>query len=132
MHTNQGEPLMQAGTRTVDSRGPTRWMAIALLALGLGCAGPSEPVRSDLVMDVASEQVDCHGFIARKCLRVSIGPEGPWVLFYDQIDGFVFEPGYDYTLRVERTKIRPMQDGSAFAWRLLEVMRKTPAVGSTP
>ena len=102
---------------------------VALLLLVLGCAGPSGPDQRAVTMDVASELVDCHGFVAQKCMRVSIGPGGPWVLFYDQIEGFEFEPGFDYTLRVERRGVSPRPDSSAFTWRLLQVVRKVPAVG---
>lgn len=107
------------------------WQSVtaALLSLSMGCAAPSDPEQRALVMDVASEMVDCHGFIEQKCLRVSMGPGGPWILFYEQIAGFTFEPGFEYTLRVERRAIPPVPDGSSFSWRLLEVLRKVPAVG---
>ena len=121
---------MADGKRVQGSMQGRMSFTLALLLLVLGCAGPSEPDPRAVTMDVASELVDCHGFVAQQCLRVSMGPGGPWMLFYDQIEGFEFEPGYDYTLRVERRGVRPVPDGSAFTWRLLQVMRKVPAVGS--
>jgi hypothetical protein len=106
-----------------------RFANAALLSLALGCSGPAEPEQRVLMMDVGSELVDCHGFIEQQCLRVSIGPGGPWILFYEQIEGFTFEPGFEYTLRVERQAIPPVLDGSSFRWRLLDVLRKVPAAG---
>lgn len=102
------------------------------LALTLRCGGPSEPDQLALLMDVASEQVDCHGFIDQKCLRVRFDPDAPWVHFYDQIEGFAFESGFEYILRVERRSLPPLPDATRFAWRLLEVVRKVPAAGSEP
>ena len=107
-----------------------RFVAAALLSLAPGCSGPSEPEQRVLVMDVAPELVDCHGFMDQQCLRVSIGPGGPWILFYEQIEGFSFEPGFEYTLRVERQAIPPLLDGSSFRWRLLDVLRKAPVAGA--
>lgn len=121
---------MPAGTQVGKPMQRRRSIAVALLSLALGCTGPSGPDQRALTMDVGSELVDCHGFVAQQCLRVSMGPGSPWVLFYDRIEGFDFEPGFEYTLRVERRSVRPLQDGSAFTWRLLEVVRKVPAVGS--
>jgi hypothetical protein len=52
----------------------------------------------------------------------------PWQLFYDPIDGFVYEPAYLYTLRVARRVIvNPPADGSSAAFRLLEILSKVPA-----
>ena len=120
---------MAGGKRGRGSMQSRLSFTVALLLLVLGCAGPSGPDQRAVTMDVASELVDCHGFVAQKCMRVSIGPGGPWVLFYDQIEGFEFEPGFDYTLRVERRRVQPRPDSSAFTWRLLQVGRKVPAVG---
>ena len=120
---------MAEGKRVLGPMQGRLSFTVAVLLLVLGCAGPSEPDQRAVTMDVASELVDCHGFVAQQCLRVSMGPGGPWVLFYDQIEGFDFEPGFEYTLRVERRAVRPLQDASAFTWRLLQVMRKIPAVG---
>ena len=122
--------VMPEGSRAHGFTYARRSIVGALLSLAVGCAAPSEPEQRALLMDVGSELVDCHGFVAQKCLRVSIGPGGPWILFYEQIEGFSFEPGFEYTLRVERRAIAPLQDGSSFSWRLLEVLRKVPAVGS--
>lgn len=123
---------MPAWKQPKEFMAPRRSIAAAFLALALGCAGPSEPDQRAIVMAVDSELVDCEGFVAQKCLRVSMGPGAPWTLFYDQIEGFAFEPGFEYILRVERLTLPPVQDGSRFAWRLSKVMRKVPAVGGEP
>jgi hypothetical protein len=86
--------------------------------------GPSERIA---VLDIAPEQVACVGVSQQTCLRVRERPDTAWTLFYFGIEGFTFEPGFEYTLRVAiRTVKNPPADGSSLAYRLLETMRKAP------
>lgn len=106
-------------------------MSLALLlslavAACSGITGPSERV---VTMDVASQRVPCTGLVPRECLRVRQLPDTAWGLFYDAIDGFAFEAGFEYTLRVRvRTVPNPPADASSLAYRLITVLRKTPPV----
>jgi len=59
--------------------------------------GPKERV---VVMDIAPQQVLCVGVGPMQCLSVRQHPDTVWTLFYDGIEGFSFEPGYQYTIRV--------------------------------
>ena len=53
-------------------------------------------------------------------------------LFYDRIDGFDYEQGYVYKLKIERydawpDRAEPPQDASRYGYRLIETISKTPA-----
>ena len=71
----------------------------------------------------------CYGVGEQTCLVV----DGK--LFYDGIDGFTFEAGYSYRLRIGKYDPwnggEPPQDAGRYAYRLLEQMEKTRAP-STP
>ena len=70
---------------------------------------------------VEPDWVDCVGLMPMKCLVVN----GEY--FYDQIDGFTYEEGYRYTLRVLVEPLpaqRVPADGSAVTYQLLELVDK--------
>lgn len=99
-----------------------------VLSIGLaGCGGTvTEP--EDLTLFVGPEQVGCQGEAQQLCLLVKWDPAEDWELFYDEIQGFDFEPGFIYELRVRRYRVPdPPAGGSAYRWELLEVVSKTPA-----
>ena len=70
----------------------------------------------------------CYGVGERTCMVVD------GYLFYDGIDGFNFEPGYTYRLRIGKydpwNGEEPPQDASRYAYRLLEQLEKTVALSS--
>lgn len=51
--------------------------------------------------------------------------EDTWILWYDDIIGFDYEPGYEYTLRIQETPVEnPPADASGIQWELIEVIDK--------
>lgn len=56
-----------------------------------------------VVMKVAGQTVDCGDKAKSQCLSVKTGREGKWRTFLRRIDGFTYEPGYEYLLEVKRT-----------------------------
>ena len=53
-------------------------------------------------------------------------------LFYDQIEGFNYEEGYEYEIVVEVTKVEnPPADASSLKYTLIEVVSKTPVEHKT-
>ena len=87
--------------------------------------GPKERV---VVMDIAPQRVPCVGVAPMQCLSVRQHPDTAWTLLYDGIEGFSFEPGYQYTIRVAvRTVHNPPADASSLAYRLLALINKVPA-----
>lgn len=98
--------------------------------------GEPDPVRVErsgsgqvLQVSVGPARAECYGPFRRMCLIV----DGQF--FYEEIDGFTHEPGYDYRLRIERYDAfpgqkEPPQDAGRFGYRLVEVISKTRAAGS--
>ena len=75
---------------------------------------------------------DCVGAAPQKCLRVREKAEQEWTLFYDSIQGFAYEEGFDYQLRVTREKVDdPAADAAGFRWTLVEQVSKTRALEGT-
>ncbi len=73
---------------------------------------------------VGPELLDCVGVGPRKCMEV----DGR--LFYEGIDGFKYEEGHTYRLKIERYDAfpgekEPPQDASRYGYRLIEVISKT-------
>ncbi|MEZ4771014.1 MAG: DUF4377 domain-containing protein [Caldilineales bacterium] len=61
----------------------------------------------------------CVGVAPQVCYQVKETPDGEYTLFYDEIQGFEYEPGYEYQLTVERTTVpnpRPMHRPLSTAW----------------
>jgi len=105
-------------------------LCLALLLLPVGC-GITEPVAGKaetLMLFVGPERTECMTVIPTTCLQVRFSPEGSWENFSDPIEGFEFEPGFLYELRVRRIPIAdPPADGSSFRWILLELVSKNTA-----
>lgn len=81
---------------------------------------------------VGPELVDCIGVAPQQCLQVREHEDAGWTLFYDQIIGFAYEPGYEYELRVSESEIdNPPADASSLELTLVDVVSKT-AVSTTP
>ena len=101
-------------------------------ASGKGTNGdrpPSDKPISVRTVAVGPARVECYGI------------HGPWECtvvdgehFFEEIDGFEHEPGYEYRLRIERYNLwggrEPPQDAPSHGYRLLEVISKTPASGT--
>lgn len=124
------------------------WLAVAglcLPALLAGCtaataeppvetntgAAPETTVESmptEKTLIVGPELVDCTGVAPMKCMQVKENPEDDWQLFYDPIEGFTYEPGFDYVLRVSVAPVpNAPADASSLAYKLIEIVSQTPA-----
>jgi heat shock protein HslJ len=105
------------------------WSGLGFVALGLlllGCSTSQSPVQRELT--VAPAPVACAGAPAETCLRVT-EPEGDqWLMRFDEIDGFAYEPGFTWQVLVEEP---PLNDELAVVprLRLVRVLSKQPAAG---
>ncbi len=94
----------------------------------------SEPAAADQTaggeektMYVGPETAECVGVAPQTCLQVKESPDAEYTLFYDSIEGFTYEPGYEYELRVRvETVENPPADGSSLRYILIEEVSKTP------
>ena len=98
-----------------------------LVLVGCDLLGPEYLETREVT--VGPTLAKCYGVGLQSCMVVDGG------LFYDGIEGFNFEPGYDYRLRIGKYDpwggSEPPQDAGRYAYRLLEQLEKTPAP-STP
>jgi hypothetical protein len=105
----------------------------AAFTLLTSCSNPSGPGDRVLTLQVASTKVPCTGMFPTQCLQIRSGPEEPWGIFYGGIEGFTFEAGNEYTLRVSLHAIAdPPADGSSIVYRLLAVLSRQRVASSLP
>lgn len=75
---------------------------------------------------VGPETADCTGVAPMKCLQVKEKQEENWTNFYSNIEGFTYEPGYEYILKVKTEKIaNPPADASSIKYTLIRQVSKT-------
>jgi hypothetical protein len=112
---------------------------LMLLAISLaGCLEPVAPGQQmvapatgqaqTITVYVGPKLVDCQGVAPQKCYQVKAHPEDDYRLFYSSIQGFQYEPGYEYELRVRVEPVdNPPADASAYSYVLVDVVSKTRA-----
>ncbi|MBE9524667.1 MAG: META domain-containing protein [Chloroflexi bacterium] len=89
----------------------------------------SEPAYTGILKTIwiGPELKDCTGVAPQKCMQIKWEQDADWGLFYNQITGFTFEPGYEYELIVEERQVEnPPADAPSLAWHLVEITSKTP------
>lgn len=104
-------------------------LIVALISV-ISCGQPAGPREHELRLQIGPDSISCVGAHGpQKCLEVRelVGGDawGAWTPFFESIDGFEYEPGFVYDLRVARRSIRnPPADGSSYAYRLLAIVSK--------
>ena len=93
-----------------------------------GCdrsTGPDAGYLEIREVTVGPTLAKCYGVGLQSCMVVDGG------FFYDGIEGFEYEAGYHYRLRIGKYDPwggeEPPQDAGRYAYRLLEQLEKTPA-----
>ncbi|MGX9985814.1 DUF4377 domain-containing protein [Chryseobacterium sp. POL2] len=91
------------------------------------CSVQTSENTSIKTLFVSAEQKDCsNGAGTQKCMLVREKPTEQWSYFYSNIDGFNYEPGYDYVLTVSTAKIaNPPADASSIKYTLIKQISKT-------
>jgi len=103
-------------------------LLIGSLCFAVSACGDVGPNVKVVTLEVAATRVPCHGFVATECIQVREPPAADWTYFYDPIEGFDYQPGFEYTIRVAVSPVlNPPQDGSSRTYRLVAVLRKEPA-----
>lgn len=93
----------------------------------VSCAGKKETEQ----IIVASQQADCVGVVPQKCLLVKFSESTEWVFYYSGIDGFEYEPGFEYVLEVKKHTINePAADQSSIRYELVKVVSKEAKTSS--
>ena len=74
---------------------------------------------------VDSKLVECVGVGKQQCMLIKKEMESDWKFFYDNIDGFNFEKGFVYKLKVHVTENEnPPADSSSLKYSLVEILEK--------
>lgn len=75
---------------------------------------------------VGPEKVSCVGVSPQMCLQIRESPDQNYSLFYSTIEGFCYQPGYSYEIRVREEPVEnPPADASSLKWTLIDVISKT-------
>jgi heat shock protein HslJ len=122
------EALKGVQQYALTSKGELQLVYRADSGLGILTFTPAPKVtRSEKTIWVNSRRKPCTGVAPRECLQIKEQPDGEWKLFYESIEGFDFQPGFQYQLKVAIEKIEnPPADKSSENWKLVEVISQTP------
>ncbi|MEA2079361.1 MAG: DUF4377 domain-containing protein [Pseudomonadota bacterium] len=89
------------------------FMIILLSITGPGAAS----VQKTIVVGPAL--VECTGVALQRCYRIKEDPDDAYSLYYDRIEGFEHQHGYEYQLLVEVITVdNPPADASSIRYRL--------------
>lgn len=106
------------------------WPLLLILPLILSaCNGPKPDDKNTYTYQVNSARVPCTGVAPMECLQIRRGDAPDWQLFYSEIEGFDYEPGYLYRIRVQEEQLDPEKvpaDGSSIRYTLVSVDEKKP------
>ena len=98
---------------------------LLLLALFLvACQGTIQPQKIPLeTFNIGPELKDCVGVGPQKCMVVNDK------FFYDSIEGFDYQAGYEYELLVEKTERENVPaDASKYTYTLVEIVSKEAVI----
>ncbi len=102
-------------------------LSVFAIVLAVGCA-PSATGGdgTEITLFVGPALKECVGVAPMQCMQVKRSADAGWEFFYDQIEGFTFEPGFEYELRVKEIVVEnPPADGSSLRYELVAVVNKT-------
>lgn len=87
---------------------------------------PPAEGRERIVM-VAGQRAPCTGVAPTLCLQVRTQPGAAWQLHHGEIEGFDWQVGVEYVIRVREVAVaNPPADGSSLRWVLEEVLERSP------
>ncbi len=97
---------------------------ITFISVISSCTTTKDTVR----MTVASEKRMAMGVAPMEVLQVKEGNSENWSLFYSDIEGFNYEPGYEYVLDVKKeNRTDPVPaDASSIKYTLVKEISKKP------
>lgn len=78
---------------------------------------------------IASEQGDCIGVAPMKCLLIKKEGQQDWEFLYNGIEGFDYEPGYEYIIEIKKETIKnPAADQSSVKYIFVKELSKIQKV----
>ena len=102
----------------------TLLITLICLSLTVGC-GWDEHIETIIIGPYRTE---CPSFSGSDCYLEFNEERQRWEFFYEGIQGFDFEPGYIYTLKVRlEDRGTEIQDVGRYAYHLVEIISKEEA-----
>lgn len=100
---------------------------VAILITVISIMSSCTTTKDTVKMTVASEKRTAMGVAPIEVLQVKEGDKTNWSFFYSKIEGFNYEPGYEYVLEVKKEKLpNPLPaDASAIKYTLIKEISKT-------
>lgn len=100
--------------------GSEKATAPAVVSPSTGSEAGAKQVKTLFVHEA---RVDCEGEGPRKCLQVRESESDEWTFFYSTIEGFDYEEGTRYELRVSVEEVpNPPADASSLRYVLVEIV----------
>ena len=100
------------------------FVLVLTVALYGSLAQGQEKVTEKMLF-VGPEREACMGTVPQECYLIKENLEDEWAFLYDEIEGFEYQEGWTYKVRVEeRTVDDPPADDAALRLILIEVMSK--------
>src|SRR5688572_26451379 len=91
-------------------------IAVMVLAV-LGCVGAAKNPDNDMILTIYHYKVPCMGESIQLCFLIK-KDNGEKEFFRDEIEGFEYQWGYNYTINVEKkTKKTVVADASSFTYK---------------
>lgn len=106
-------------------------LAAALLISGAGCgSGPHDENREFLTIGPYTRT--CYGLSEQECFLTYNEASRQWEFFYEEIQGFAFEPGFVYVIEV-RVEDRGTEilDAGRYAYHLAAISNKREVSGGS-
>ena len=107
-------------------------ITLILFAFTIGCDRAGSVITPDEknieIITIGPYTETCQGLIEQQCYLEFNEERQEWHFFYESIQGFDFEPGYIYTLKVRlEDRGTEIQDVGRYAYHLIEVLSKEEA-----
>lgn len=101
------------------------------ISLILSCKALKEPSQhagqshKAIKVFIGNERVNCTGVAPQKCYLVKLNEEDEWQNYYNEIEGFEYEEGFEYQIKVKVKHVsNSYEDASDLQYTLIEVISK--------
>ncbi len=87
----------------------------------------AEPESITNTIFIGAEEFDCEGVAPRKCLLIKKNIDDDYLFFFNHIEGFEWETGFECELLVKVIQVlNPSVDASSLLYTLVEVVSSSP------
>lgn len=99
-----------------------------LLVFAFAVTAQDDTEPDQKIIHIAPYQQDCTGVAPQDCLIVRFEDESDLTYFYNEIEGFTFEEGFEYKLLVNVVELENVPaDASSLGYELVEIVQQFPA-----